>query len=91
LVREVGTIPAQWRESAEDQSQRKLFMPEICEQCGSGVIKKLLQRKDGTAVLHRECINGHKHHRVTLDDQAPTIDPKDAATSFVIIEACDCT
>jgi len=69
-------------------------MPEICEQCGSGVIKKLLQRKDGTAVLHRECIHGHKHHRITRDDRgqdpAHTIDPQGAATSFVIIEACDC-
>ena len=65
-------------------------MPEICEQCGSGVIKKLLRRSDGTAVLHRECANGHKHHRVTRDDQGPTIDSQGAATSFVIIEACDC-
>lgn len=65
-------------------------MPEICEQCGSGVIKKLLRRSDGTAVLHRECSNGHKHHRVTQDDQASMIDPQRAATSFVIIEACDC-
>jgi len=69
-------------------------MPEICEQCGSGVIKKLLQRNDGTAVLHRECINGHKHHRVTRQeqehDQGQTNDPQRGATSFVIIEACDC-
>ena len=74
-------------------------MPEICEQCGSGVIKKLLHRSDGTAVLHRECTHGHKHHRITRQDrgqdqgqdQAQTIDPEGAATSFVIIEACDCT
>jgi len=66
-------------------------MPEICEQCGSGVIKKLLQRNDGTAVLHRECINGHKYHRVTRDDDGQRIDPQHAATAFVIIEACDCT
>jgi hypothetical protein len=66
-------------------------MPEICEQCGSGAIKKLLRRSDGTAVLHRECANGHKHHRITADDQGQTNDPQDAATSFVIIEACDCT
>ncbi|HWX31560.1 MAG TPA: hypothetical protein VNZ53_29525 [Steroidobacteraceae bacterium] len=66
-------------------------MPEICEQCGSGVIKKLLQRRDGTAVLHRECTNGHKHHRVTRDDEAQMIDPAGAEISFVIIEACDCS
>ncbi|HYR79437.1 MAG TPA: hypothetical protein VEO55_05490 [Candidatus Dormibacteraeota bacterium] len=65
-------------------------MPEICEQCGSGVIKKLLRRSDGTAVLHRECANGHKYHKVTRDDQGLTIDSQSAATSFVIIEACDC-
>ncbi len=68
-------------------------MPEICEQCGSGVIKKLLQRSDGTAVLHRECTHGHKHHRITRQDQgqdqAQTIDPQ-GASAFVIIEACDC-
>jgi hypothetical protein len=91
LTREVGTIPAQWMESSGDRSQRKLFMPEICEQCGSGVIKKLLQRNDGTAVLHRECINGHKHHRITRDDEAQPADPQRGATSFVIIEACDCS
>jgi hypothetical protein len=66
-------------------------MPEICEQCGFGVMKKLLQRKDGTAVIHRECANGHKYHRITGEAEAPTIDPHRAATSFVIIEACDCT
>ena len=73
---------------------KELLMPEICEQCGSGVIKKLLQRSDGTAVLHRECTNGHKHHRITRDDHGPdeaqTVDRQSAAASFVIIEACDC-
>jgi hypothetical protein len=87
----MGTIPAYLRETSGDRWQRNLFMPEICEQCGSGVIKKLLQRSDGTAVLHRECTNGHKHHRITRDAEAPTIDPQGAANSFVIIEACDCT
>jgi hypothetical protein len=87
----VGTIPALVAASLWRSVAKEFFMPEICEQCGSGVIKKLLQRNDGTAVLHRECVNGHKHHRVTRDDEARTIDPQRAATSFVIIEACDCT
>ena len=65
-------------------------MPEICEQCGSGVIKKLLQRSDGTAVLHRECAKGHKHHRITGEDGGEARESHDAATSFVLIEACDC-
>ena len=66
-------------------------MLDVCDQCGSGVSKKLLRCSDGTAVFHRECANGHKLHRITGDDQAQTIDPQSVATSFVIIEACDCT
>jgi hypothetical protein len=87
----VGTIPALFAGNLRRSVAKEFFMPEICEQCGSGVVKKLLQRNDGTAVLHRECINGHKHHRITRDDEAHITDSQSAATSFVIIEACDCS
>jgi hypothetical protein len=86
----VGTIHALFAGNLRRSVAKEFFMPEICEQCGSGVVKKLLQRNDGTAVLHRECINGHKHHRITRDDDAQTADPQRDSTSFVIIEACDC-
>jgi hypothetical protein len=82
-------IPAVVTGKSRRSLAKESFMPEICEECGSGVIKKLLQRSDGTAVLHRECAKGHKHHRITADVLRPN-EPQEAATSFVMIEACDC-
>lgn len=64
-------------------------MLDICDQCGSGVSKKLLRCSDRTAVFHRECVNGHKVHRTTGKDDQQTSDPRHSA-SYVIIEACDC-
>lgn len=65
-------------------------MLDLCDQCGSGVSKKLLRCSDGTAVFHRECANGHKLHRTTGNAEQPTMDWYGTLTSFVIIEACDC-
>ncbi len=64
-------------------------MLDICDQCGSGVSKKLLHRSDGTAVFHRECVNGHKLHRTTGQEHQRTIDSYESK-SYVIVEPCDC-
>ena len=65
-------------------------MLDVCDQCGSGVSKKLLRCSDGTAVFHRECANGHKLHRTTGNAEQQTGDWYGTSTSFVIVEACDC-
>jgi hypothetical protein len=65
-------------------------MLDICDQCGSSVTKRLLRCIDGTAVFHRECINGHKLHRTTGKEDQETADSDPASTSYVIVEACDC-
>ena len=65
-------------------------MLDVCDQCGSSVIKKLLHCSDGTAVFHRECANGHKLHRTTGNAEPQTMELYNTSTSFVIIEACDC-
>ena len=63
-------------------------MLDICDQCGSSVSKKLLRCSDRTAVVHRECVNGHKLHRTTgKEDRNPE---SNEPGSFVIVEACDC-
>jgi hypothetical protein len=64
-------------------------MLDICDQCGSGVSKKLLHRSDGTAVFHRECVNGHKLHRTTGQEDRRTTDSYQSK-SYVIVEPCDC-
>jgi hypothetical protein len=66
-----------------------LFMQDICGQCGSSVSKKLLHRSDQTAVLHSECIKGHKLHRTIGTEERSTGDPQPSA-SYVSVEACDC-
>jgi hypothetical protein len=65
-------------------------MLDICDQCGSGVSKKLLHRSDGTAVFHRECVNGHKLHRTTGQEDRRTTDSYQSK-SYVIVEPCDCS
>ncbi len=65
-------------------------MLDVCDQCGRGVIKKLLRCSDGTALFHRECANGHKLHRTTRNSEQQIMDRYGGLTSFVIIEACDC-
>ena len=65
-------------------------MLDICDQCGRGVSKKLLQCSDGTAVVHRECANGHKLHRTTGKDDHGKTDSRETA-SYVIVEPCDCS
>jgi hypothetical protein len=65
-------------------------MLDVCEQCGSSVSKKLLRCSNEIAVFHRECVNGHKLHRTTGKENQPTEDAYQAATSYVIVEACDC-
>lgn len=66
-------------------------MLDVCDQCGKVVSKKLLRCSDGTAVFHRECPDGHKLHRTTGNAEQKTIDRQGTLTSFVIIEACDCS
>jgi hypothetical protein len=66
-------------------------MLDICDQCGSSVTKRLLRCSNGIAVFHRECINGHKLHRTTGKEDQQTADSDRASTSYVIVEACDCT
>ncbi len=67
-------------------------MLDVCDQCGSGVCKKLLRCSDGAAVFHRECERGHKQHRVTGGAREQTMETLDepASTHFVLIEPCDC-
>ena len=65
-------------------------MLDVCDQCGSGVSKRLLRCSNGIAVFHRECANGHKLHRTTGKEDRQTVDSYLASTSYVIIEACDC-
>lgn len=65
-------------------------MPDICDQCGSSVSKKLLRCSEGTAVFHRECPNGHKIHRTTGNEDQRTTDSYQV-TSYVIVEPCDCS
>jgi hypothetical protein len=67
-------------------------MSDACELCGCSVSKRLLRCSAGTAVVHRECVNGHAQHHVTSDpklhcDQSGN---KAATTPFVAIEPCDC-
>lgn len=67
-------------------------MSDTCEVCGCRVSKKLLHCSAGTAVVHRECANGHAQHRVTSDAklQSERSANRAAATPFVAIEPCDC-
>jgi hypothetical protein len=90
IVCEVGTVAAYSAKAREIVGERTLFMLDICDQCGSGVNKKLLRCSDGTAVYHRECVNGHKLHRTTSKEDQGTTDSHHL-TSYVIVEACDCS
>jgi hypothetical protein len=67
-------------------------MREVCELCRGTVIKRLLHRSDGAAVVHRECERGHKQHRVTGAARGQTMETLDElpSTHFVMIGACDC-
>lgn len=67
-------------------------MSDICELCGCSVSRKLLRCRAGTAVVHRECANGHAQHRVTSDPKLPAEHSGNqaATTPFVAIEPCDC-
>jgi hypothetical protein len=67
-------------------------MSDTCELCGCSVIKKLLHRSAGTAVVHRECTNGHRQHRVTSNAKPQSECPENRVTTtpFVAIEPCDC-
>ena len=65
-------------------------MPDICDQCGSGVSERLLRCSDGTAVFHRECANGHKLHRTTGEEDQRTTGFCQV-TSYLIVEPCDCS
>jgi hypothetical protein len=66
-------------------------MLDVCDQCGSSVSKRLLRCSNGTAVFHRECAKGHKLHRTTGEEDQRTTDSYSASTSYVFIEACDCS
>lgn len=88
-VLEVGMISALVIENLRVARRGRLFMPDVCDQCGSPVSKKLLQCSDGTAVFHRECANGHKQHRTSGESEQRT-DSEHALSSFVLVEACDC-
>ena len=87
---EFGTITAPLGVDARNVSEGSSFMLDICDQCGSGVSKKLLHRSDGTAVFHRECVNGHKLHRTTGQEDQRTVDSHESK-SYVIVEPCDCS
>ena len=66
-------------------------MRDVCNQCGGTVTNRLLQRSDRAAVVHRECRNGHKQHRVTGDVAKQPGNPADAQSAhFVAVEPCDC-
>jgi hypothetical protein len=65
-------------------------MLDVCDKCGSSVSKRLLGCSNEIAVFHRECANGHKLHRTTGKEDH-TSDSYRASTSYVIIEACDCS
>jgi hypothetical protein len=66
-------------------------MLDVCDKCGSSVTKRLLRCSDEISVFHRECANGHKLHRTTGKEGQQRSDSYRASTSFVIIEACDCS
>jgi ribosomal protein RSM22 (predicted rRNA methylase) len=85
-----GTVAAVLDDVAIDSSRKGVVMLDVCDQCGSSVSKRLLRCSDGTAVFHRECTNGHKLHRTTGEKDQQKVDSHRAATSYVIIEACDC-
>jgi hypothetical protein len=87
---EFGTITALLGVDARIVSKGSSFMLDICDQCGSGVSKKLLHRSDATAVFHRECVNGHKLHRTTGQEDQRTADSYESK-SYVIVEPCDCS
>lgn len=67
-------------------------MRDVCHLCGGSVIKRLLHCSDGAAVMHRECENGHKQHRVTgrTVGQAMESRGEPGSRAFVMIEPCDC-
>ena len=66
-------------------------MRDVCNQCGGTVTNRLLQRSDRAAVVHRECANGHKQHRVTGEVARQSGDPpEEQSAHFVVVEPCDC-
>ena len=65
-------------------------MQDVCEQCGGSASKRLLRCSNGIAVYHRECVNGHKLHRTTGEEDRQTLDLYPVSRSYVIVEACDC-
>jgi hypothetical protein len=85
-----GTIPALAGGDLRIARGGRGFMPDVCDQCGSGVSKKLLRCSDGTAVFHRECAKGHKQHRISGKSEQPAADREQASGFFVIVESCDC-
>ena len=85
-----GTVAAVLDDVQRDSSRKGVIMLDVCDKCGSSVSKRLLRCSDGTAVFHRECTNGHKLHRTTGKKDLQTVDSHRAATSYVMIEACDC-
>jgi hypothetical protein len=67
-------------------------MRDVCNQCGGTVTNRLLHCNDRTAVFHRECVNGHKQHRVTGQAEKGAIDTRlqPQYHTFVMVEPCDC-
>ena len=67
-------------------------MRDVCNQCGGTVTNRLLHCSDRAAVFHRECVNGHKQHRVTGHTEEGVIDsqPRPQYLTFVMVEPCDC-
>jgi hypothetical protein len=67
-------------------------MRDVCNQCGGTVTNRLLHCSDRAAVVHRECVNGHKQHRVTGQAEKGSIDSgsKPQFPVFVMVEPCDC-
>jgi hypothetical protein len=87
---EAGTISALVNENVRIARRGRALMLDVCDQCGSGVNKRLLRCSDGTAVVHRECTNGHKQHRTSGASEQKATDPRHASGFFVIVEGCDC-
>ena len=67
-------------------------MRDVCNQCRGTVTNRLLHCSDWTAVFHRECVNGHKQHRVTghTEESVTDTQPQPRNRTFVMIEPCDC-
>lgn len=67
-------------------------MLDVCDECGISVSKRLLHCRDDAAVYHRECVNGHKQHRVIRRPREQTDDAEagEPSPAFVIVESCDC-